>query len=161
MAIKQRRMGIFIPIIIFILLIIFIISYFIKNPDEMNYYKRKQKFMGAMSKFQIYVELYASQNGSYPPNVEELVKDGKSKSYWRDIRNPFFPGKNFCPLINMKKLPGPDEKIFSENVLPGTIAYFVEKNGQKQHYVVYGIERDRKFIVDDKNKQMYFLEGDK
>ncbi|MFN4149534.1 MAG: ankyrin repeat domain-containing protein, partial [Candidatus Sericytochromatia bacterium] len=117
-----------------------------------------------MHTIQTAFETYAVDwSGNYPEKLEELIKESKSKSYWRDIKNPFTSmlgiGKNGA-LMDYKTY-----KNYKPNPsLKGLVLYEVinpkfDKEYKKSHcvkYKLYGTDENGE-LLKDKKGEIFFL----
>lgn len=117
-----------------------------------------------MHTFQTGAETYAVDNsGVYPPNVDAYKNEGGSKTYWKELKNPFSgkTGKAAAGAYNdiTATTTAATATTSLTEITEGAIGYIPLKSAAGNtdtSYGIYGAGKDSK-PVTDKGSSVFFL----
>lgn len=93
---------------------------------------------------QTIVETYGTDWGEYPENLDILIKEAKSKGYWKDFKNPYNQeGKQFY-TVNINNYNLDSNLIKRKKIEKGGILYnpLFNKNKKVSGYKIYAVVLD-------------------
>lgn len=138
-------------------------SYFEKIEKSSKPLDEKSSLESNMHSIQMELETHAVDwGGLYPEKAEELQKEAKSKSYWKDIKNPFTQmlgvGKNGAVMDykmykNYKTHPSLKGLVLYESI--DSKFDKVEKKSFCTQYKIYGTDENGELLKDKDGKVFY------